>query len=704
LHSLLILSSIAFLTACGGGDGQGWSTSQFTRFAYVTTSNNSEGTSYLTSYAVDGTTGTFHLLGSVEAGTPTINGGFSNRVVVHPSGKYVYTSDYEGDKVYQYKVAANGEAEPMSSPSIDVGDGSWGITIHPSGDYLYVASFFDDTIQQFDIGLDGALTPMNPPTAATDAGPYQLTITPDGNYAYAANYNTDNVSQFSINVDGELVPLVPATVNAGGGASSQVTDNDGQYLYVANFDDSTISKFNIGADGLLTEMLNSPISTGSQPYDISIDRRGRFIYTPDSADNTISQFRITGNGELAPLSNATVDTGDEPHSIKFDPSGDYAYVANFDGDTISRFSVASNGELEPLLPATIRSTGTEPGDIAFASDLAPLEPVAKFVYAANVNINKIAQFAIGGDGTLAPLTPANIDSTGSSNLAVAAHPNGKYLYSTSLGANDIGIYSISASGTLTLLDTISANGSPTALTIHPSGSFLYSANLSSNLISQYVINPFTGLLSDNSTAETAATVGQPRVVEITPSGEYAFVSMGGLVDQIEQYKINTDGTLTLLALPNPSVGFDGGYMDISPSGQFLYAADYSNQSVKQFSIGEDGSLTELSDPPALNSPSGIAVDPQGQFVYVGKGDLTAGSTVVTYSTGVDGKLSFVSEALVTGAPSAFALGQAGSYLYGGSFFALSQLAIDADGTLSSLAPADASNERSTDLALVEHWE
>jgi 6-phosphogluconolactonase (cycloisomerase 2 family) len=83
-----------------------------------------------------------------------------------------------------------------------------------------------------------------------------------------------------------------------------------------------------------------------------------------------------------------------------------------------------------------------------------------------------------------------------------------------------------------------------------------------------------------------------------------------------------------------------GFVWLAPPlrAQFAYVANARDSDVSAYSIGADGSLTQLPGSPfaAGTNPASVAVDPTGKFAYVAN---QGGSNVSAYSIGADGSLT-----------------------------------------------------------------
>jgi 6-phosphogluconolactonase (cycloisomerase 2 family) len=340
----------------------------------------------------------------------------------------------------------------------------------------------------------------------------------------------------------------------------------------------------------------------------------------------------------------------------------FAYAVNQGGGTVSQLTVGSNGALAALTPPSV------PCELRTNSLAA--DPSGKFLYvvnergATNASYGSISQYAIGADGTLAPLTPATLaKDDGPSDIAV--HPSGKYAYAItfySLGAAhgssiSMSQYTIGADGALTPMSpgaVAIAGTNPQFIAIHPSGKFLYVSD-GSGVVDQFTIDPTAGALA----AMTPATVPFPYptaghtafAITVHPSGKWAYVTdyYGG----IAEYAIDaTSGALSALA----QTKVDGGnqcaaWIAVDPSGKYAYVANCATtaQAISQFTVGADGTLTAMTPASMAGASAGtnVQVDVSGTHLYMTSGTSGSGNVVSQFSIGANGALAPLTPAAVT---------------------------------------------------------
>jgi 6-phosphogluconolactonase (cycloisomerase 2 family) len=288
-----------------------------------------------------------------------------------------------------------------------------------------------------------------------------------------------------------------------------------------------------------------------------------FLYVTGPGSNDVFQFQIHANGSLMALNPANVSVGSSPASVAIRPAGDFAYIANSAGNNVTLLAVnKGNGQLS-----------------------------------VPVNTNPVPQ-----------PTPPNIFSTGTTPIAVVAHPASPFLYILNAGSNDI---------------------------------------------SSYVIDPKTGNLQGSPPVCAAPSPAPPAPcttattfplnilpgVAITPKGNLLFVGNTAL-SSISVFNISSTGALTAAA--PVGLGTVPAGMVAEASGRFLYVADPNNNRVLGFSIGSNGALTAINGSPfaAGTTPVALATDPQGVLLYVANsGSNNVSAFVIDKNSGALGAIS-----------------------------------------------------------------
>jgi 6-phosphogluconolactonase (cycloisomerase 2 family) len=132
-----------------------------------------------------------------------------------------------------------------------------------------------------------------------------------------------------------------------------------------------------------------------------------------------------------------------------------------------------------------------------------------------------------------------------------------------------------------------------------------------------------------------ANVSNVTVTCVAPSGHFAFV--GDFAQQaVNVYLIGSDGALAQVT-GSPFTAADVHALAVTPSGTWLYAADYTPGTVTGFRVdGSTGALTALPGFPIMagTQPDSAAIDPSGKFLYVANlGSSNISAFTINASTG-----------------------------------------------------------------------
>jgi len=295
-------------------------------------------------------------------------------------------------------------------------------------------------------------------------------------------------------------------------------------------------------------------------------------------------------------------------------------------------------------------------------------------------------------GVLTQLSGSPI-SAGSAVESLAIHPSGKYLYAANSGSNNISLYTISNTGALTEVTPRQVAGtSPTLLAMDAAGSFLYVANSGSFDISVFSIDASSGALTPVlQTSGATALIGLSALnMAVAPSGNTLYVTGQGLLGYIEEFPI-TSGVLGEPVAGSPFTTGKNPYgLVIDPAGAFLYTANTGDNTISEFAINADGSLTQLSGSPfgqTYTSPTALLIDNSAKYLYVAnQGSANLGA----YSLGSDGGLTLLSNSPFGTAtqPTVVATDSSGKFLFVGnqSSPVVQSFTLDTgSGTLTSVA-------------------
>jgi 6-phosphogluconolactonase len=299
-------------------------------------------------------------------GSPFALAGVGHRVVVTPSGKFVYVSSTTSSggavtavDINAFAVQSDGSLKAVPGSPFSMGaNGIPGMGMDPKGQYLYVSASTGSggAVAAFAInGTNGALTPVpgSPflvPVGSCDPSkdfcqdtPTDVAVDPAGKYVYAvlgiesalAGFAIDRSTGTLSNLPGSPYPEVSPQGNfcpfsAFGdcpGAWTESIDPSGKFIYVSDtqFNDISIFKLN-GSTGVLTYAGTSGNTQGGVcvPYTVNVDPSGTFVYSlgitsngcafTSGTTNAVLGFSLNqGSGQVlsvpgSPFANANVHT------------------------------------------------------------------------------------------------------------------------------------------------------------------------------------------------------------------------------------------------------------------------------------------------------------------------------------------------------------------------------------------------------------
>jgi len=254
----------------------------------------------------------------------------------------------------------------------------------------------------------------------------------------------------------------------------------------------------------------------------------------------------------------------------------------------------------------------------------------------------------------------------------AAAPAG-YVYITNNGEGTVSEFSRQADGSLNFLRVAKAGATdgPTGIAIDSASRFLYVTNEGDSKIYQFSIKRDTGdlaMVGEGLADDGAAS--RPQQIAISPHGDFAYVTNSGKGGDgsIAEYAIDSaTGAL------KPLETFRGGGLQqplgiaIMPNGKFVYVSDSGAGTVVAFAVEPSGKLELVGSVPSLGDKPGhpglVAIHPSGSFVYTV--DRLLGVVLVA-KPAEDGKLSVTKTyhvGISTSGPFGIAVASVGSNVF-----------------------------------------
>jgi 6-phosphogluconolactonase len=294
----------------------------------------------------------------------------------------------------------------------------------------------------------------------------------------------------------------------------------------------------------------------------------------------------------------------------------YMYVTSQGEDKIVRFAVdPATGDLESQ------------GEVAVPGGPAPIavDPGRQFLYVARRGEYKISSFGIDqGTGGLTLIGTVDLPTD---PCYLATDRRGKFLLASYYEGRGVSVHPIGADGAVSdppVERRETARGAHSIQT-DPSNRFAFVPHIAGrgpNEIWQFRFDEQTGRLTPNS---------PPKIIPEQPVGprHFCFHPSKDLVYfsneqgcSVTAYRFDSSaGTLTALqtmsTLPSGYTGQNTcSKIQITPSGEFLYAPNRGHNSIAGFALdASTGLLTSIGQTPSEPVPRAFSLDPEGRFLY-----------------------------------------------------------------------------------------
>ncbi len=288
--------------------------------------------------------------------------------------------------------------------------------------------------------------------------------------------------------------------------------------------------------------------------------------------------------------------GSNPYDLISDASGTFVYIANAGDSTITPLRVDYTAEtLTALSNTTVNGpASTVPYGMA-------IHPDGRFYVADGNNSGSVGMFnRDSSTGALTGLSPNDYVAAGNNMWYATFDRTSTYLYVSNFngfghaGDDTIYAYSVNADGTLsTAGGPFAAQNQPWYIAAHPTRDFLYVSNYGSASVGMYTVNTSTGALTAAGAGNVAASANP---IGLAVGENFAFAAASG-AGNVHGYSINqSTGELTqvsqLSSLSPPPYG-----LRLSSDGNCLYvgqgddSAGTTNDRVSVYNVASDGSLT-----------------------------------------------------------------------------------------------------------------
>ena len=237
--------------------------------------------------------------------------------------------------------------------------------------------------------------------ATVPTGPAPKSVAERDGLVYVLNTGVPSLAGFRLDAGG-IAPIAGSerALAANADPAQVGFTPDGSRIVVTERGADAIETFAVGTDGILGEV-RSFASSGPTPYGFAISSGGTLVVTEafraEKGAAAASSYRIDA-GTVAPVTASVGNGRSEICWAVITPDDRFAFTTNFADGAVSRYAIGTDGTLV-LEDATAGLTKDgRPGlrDEDLTADGA-------FLYAIDADAGRIFGWAVGGEGSLAPI-------------------------------------------------------------------------------------------------------------------------------------------------------------------------------------------------------------------------------------------------------------------------------------------------------------
>lgn len=152
-------------------------------------------------FRLNGETGELTEFGKAAGGMEKAG---PRHLALHPSGKFAFTSDEQGNSITLYSLNSKDGLKPVQTLStLPIGfterNSTADVKVHPSGKFVWVSNRGHDSLAGFAFDeATGQLKSLG--QTPTEKTPRSFDLDPTGNFLYAAGEGSGNLAAYSINL------------------------------------------------------------------------------------------------------------------------------------------------------------------------------------------------------------------------------------------------------------------------------------------------------------------------------------------------------------------------------------------------------------------------------------------------------------------------------------------------------------------------
>ncbi|MFD6272264.1 lactonase family protein [Nocardia asteroides] len=261
---------------------------------------------------------------------------------------------------------------------------------------------------------------------------------------------------------------------------------------------------------------------------------------------------------------------------------------------------------------------------------------SRFLLTAGTASMGISVLRVAQDGTLSAV-PNSPFPTGFGVLSLVLAPDGRTVYVPHAGDSGVSGYRLDEEGTLRPIPgaDITVAGPPTAAALSPDGTQLFVVvGGAPGHVESFTVTPTGALVATGAPTVPVDGFSAVGMAAVDPSGRFLRV-VTYLGNTMSNYAISPDGTMTALGATTVELGpVAPGF---TPNGRYVYVSNEFGFDLSGFAIGENGQLTPTpgSPYPTHGVPHGAVVTADGTRLYVPN---AMGQSIAGFDLHTDGRL------------------------------------------------------------------
>jgi 6-phosphogluconolactonase len=360
----------------------------------------------------------------------------------------------------------------------------------------------------------------------------------------------------------------PAQTDNGSGRSAvYVQTNTAPVNYVQifnrNHDGTLTTAGRVATGGVGKPAGNPPLgipfldSAGS----VTLSKNGQLLFVVNAGDNTVSSLRVGPHG----LQLADVESSFGSRPVSSTTNGNVLYVLNSELGVanISGYWVGSHGQLTPIsgsIQPTSQPAGGMPAQIQFDSSGSVLTVTERNAGGSGLLDTFLVHDGVAGPAVAHP-------SSGAGPFGIAFTHRNQMIVSNehfpTVLDSDVSSYDVTRSGNVTPIDTEPANaGGACWNVITNNDKFVLVTSPFTLNINSFRIERNGQLSPVNGDSVVATAQGLTLDEALSNDSKYLYVLVdeptGFAFSQVNAYKVNKDGTITLLGTTAPFEGSSSG--------------------------------------------------------------------------------------------------------------------------------------------------